>query len=69
MASKLRAKKCEFCALPFFKMDGSNVSFCSKCSKERRKFAGQAFHLNSGGSIFVGNYLLSEKQARRFGQG
>ena len=63
----LLAKKCEFCGLSFVNADGRESNFCPKCSDVRRKIAGRHFLARSGRSRVIGNYLLSERLARRLG--
>ena len=63
----LVAKKCEFCGLAFVNADGHNSRFCPKCSGTRRKLAAEYFLASSGRPCVVGNYLLSEKQAKGMG--
>jgi len=64
----LKLKKCAFCGHGFRSRDGSNATFCPKCSDERRKIAGQEFLSTSGNSVFIEDYLLSQKQLKRIGQ-
>jgi hypothetical protein len=63
----LVAKKCAFCGLAFVNADGRNSEFCPKCSGTRRKLAAEYFLAASGRPCVVGNYLLSEKQAKGLG--
>lgn len=63
----LQLKKCKFCGREFRSQSASNSEYCGECSGLRRQLAGEIFQLESGKSLILGNYLLSERQVTRFG--
>jgi hypothetical protein len=60
-------KNCKFCGREFRNQSGCATDFCQICSEARRKLAGNHFRLESGESVVVGNYLLSERRAATLG--
>jgi hypothetical protein len=63
----LQLKRCKFCRTKFRSQDAGDREYCAQCSNDRRRLAGEEFRAESGRSLVFGNYLLSQRQASRFG--